>query len=39
MQPGEISKRELLDINGGGDCDQKDGGNLEEAMLAKHFIL
>lgn len=39
LQPGEIRKGELLDINGGGDCDQKDRSILEEEMLTKHFVL
>lgn len=29
----------MIDINGGSDCDQKDEGILEDAMLAKYFIL
>lgn len=28
VQPGEISDGELLDINGGSGCGQKDGGIL-----------
>lgn len=39
VQPGEINNGELIDVNGGGDCDQKDEGILKDAMLAKHFIL
>lgn len=39
VQPGEISNEELIDVNGGADCDQKDEDILEDVMLVKHFIL